>query len=81
MRNEYDAKIYELNEDISILKKQLKQKDLSLSLSTQAHKQNEHLDLIQELNDKNQALVNELKNVKIFNLWTVCVKKEKLNFA
>ena len=64
MRNEYDAKIYELNEDISILKKQLKQKDLSLSLSTQAHKQNEHLDLIQELNDKNQALVNELKNVK-----------------
>ena len=26
MRNEYDAKIYELNEDISILKKQLKQK-------------------------------------------------------
>ena len=66
MRNEYEAKIYELNEDISILKKQLKQKDLSLSLNTQVHKQNEHLDLIQELNEKNQSLVNDLKNVNIF---------------
>ena len=63
MRNEYEAKLYELNEDISILKKQLKQKDLSLSLNMQALKQNEHLDIIQELSDKNQKLVNELKNV------------------
>ena len=63
IRNEYEAKLYELNEDISILKKQLKQKDLNSNLNTQFHKQNEHLDLIQELNDKNQLLVNELKNV------------------
>lgn len=63
MRNEYESKIYELNEDISILTKQLKQKDLSLSLNTHVNKQNEQLDLIQELNEKNQSLVNELKNV------------------
>ena len=66
MRNEYDAKIYELNEDILILKKQLKQKDISLSLNTQVHKQNEHLDLIQELNEKNQTLINDLRAVIIF---------------
>ena len=68
IRNEYEAKLYELNEDISILKKQLKQKDLNSNLNTQFHKQNEHLDLIQELNDKNQLLVNELKNVIFFNI-------------
>ena len=66
MRNEYDAKIYELNEDILILKKQLKQKDISLNMNTQMHKQNEHLDLIQELNEKNQTLINELKAVFIY---------------
>jgi hypothetical protein len=63
MRNEYESKIYELNEDISILTKQLKQKDLSLSMNTHVNKQNEQLELIQELNEKNQSLVNELKNV------------------
>ena len=62
IRNEYDAKIYELNEDIILLNKQLKQKEQAHSVSNHSQASNEHLEVIQELNEKNQKLIDELKS-------------------
>jgi hypothetical protein len=64
MRNEYEAKIYELTEDLNMLNKKLTQKDQNHNAFNQ--NQNEQLDLIQELTEKNQLLTNELKNVNKF---------------
>lgn len=66
MRNEYESKIGELNEDVSSLRKQLKQKEAELSASRKLIAQNESAELIQDLNEKNQKLRNQLKAVPNF---------------
>jgi plastocyanin domain-containing protein len=63
MRNEYESKIYELTEDINFLNRQLKQKEIDLALNRDLVKQNENIEIIQELNEKNQSLINQLKSV------------------
>lgn len=63
MRNEYETKITELAEDISFMKKQLKQKDIELANSRKLVVQNESADVIQDLSEKNQKLKNQLKAV------------------
>ena len=62
MRNEYEAKIYELSEDLHLLNKKLIENDQTKS--SQQHDQNEQFYLIQELNDKNQTMNEELKAVR-----------------
>lgn len=59
MRNEYEAKIYELTEDMNILNKKLIENDQNKN--SQQHDQNEKNFLIQDLIEKNQNLINELK--------------------
>lgn len=69
MRNEYETKINEFNEDMSFLKRQLKQKENELAASRKLLAQNESADLIQELTEKNQKLRNQLKAVRnVFSL-------------
>lgn len=69
MRNEYETKINEFNEDMSFLKRQLKQKENELVASRKLLAQNESADLIQELTEKNQKLRNQLKAVRnVFSL-------------
>lgn len=69
MRNEYESKIYDLNEDIGLLNKQLKQKEADLASNFGAPKiENDNFELIEELNEKNEYLLNQLKSVRIFNL-------------
>jgi SMC interacting uncharacterized protein involved in chromosome segregation len=63
MRNEYETKIYELNEDINSLNKQLKHREHSDYLSKAKQMNNEQVELIQELNERNQKLTNETKSV------------------
>lgn len=65
MRNEYESKINELTEDISFLKKQMKQMDAELTSSRKLIVQNESADIIQDLSEKNQKLKNQLKAVNI----------------
>jgi hypothetical protein len=64
MRNEYEAKIYELAEDLHLLNKKLSQRDNheAESVSRQID-ENEQLDLIQELKEKNLKLAEENKAV------------------
>lgn len=73
MRNEYETKINEFNEDMSFLKRQLKQKENELVASRKLLAQNESADLIQELTEKNQKLRNQLKAVRnVFSLLIYC---------
>lgn len=69
MRNEYESKIYELNDDINFLNRQLKQKEIDLTLSRELVKQNENFEIIQELTEKNQNLLNQLKAVRFKNFY------------
>lgn len=63
IRNEYESKINELNEDINLLNKEIKQyKNLNIDLLN-SKMNSENLDLIQELTEKNQNLLNQLKMV------------------
>ena len=62
MRNEYEAKIYELNEDLLLLNRKLNFKEHNKSNSQE---QNEQLELIQDLNEKNQKLIEDYKSVII----------------
>jgi hypothetical protein len=63
MRNEYEAKLYELKQDLSLVNKKLRQNDETKS--SQEHNSNEQLMTIQDLNEKNQKLIEEIKNVNI----------------
>lgn len=64
LKNEYDNKVYELNEDIQLINKQLMHHQ---SLSALKLNENQRfIELIQELNEKNQCLNEELKAVCIF---------------
>lgn len=66
MRNEYESKINELTEDMSFMKKQLKQKDAELVQSSRKLvTTNESADVIQELTENNQKLKNQLKVVSV----------------
>ena len=60
MRNEYEAKIYELNEDLHLLNRKLLQKD---QIKTVSQHQTEQFELIQDLNEKNQKLIDDFKSV------------------
>ena len=63
IRNEYESKVSELNEDINVLNKEIKQyKNLNIDLLN-SKKNCENLDLIQELSEKNQNLLDQLKMV------------------
>ena len=61
LKNEYESKIYDLNDDISILNKKLKQYELSIALSNKFDTLNhqDSLELIQELKEKNQQLMGK----------------------
>jgi hypothetical protein len=62
MRNEYEAKLYELNEDLNYLNKQLKQQDENnLKKNSILTDENEHLEIISDLNEKFMKLNTELK--------------------
>lgn len=62
MRNEYEAKLYELNEDLNYLNKQLKQQDENnLKKNSILTDENEHLEIISDLNEKLMKLNTELK--------------------
>ena len=61
MRNEYEAKIYELNEDVNFLNRKLKQKEQLRNNQQYCH--NDQNDIIQEINEKNQNLLEEIKSV------------------
>lgn len=60
MRNEYEAKIYELTEDLHLVNRKLVQKDQIKQVNPH---QNEQLELIQDLNEKNQKLIDDFKTV------------------
>lgn len=64
MRNEYEAKIYELNEDLLLLNRKLVQKEHNKTLSQE---QNEQMELIQDLNEKNQKLTEDYQSVLNFS--------------
>jgi hypothetical protein len=60
MRNEYEAKIYELNEDLHLVNRKLLHHEQA---KTNSQQQNEQFELIQDLNEKNQKLTDDLKSV------------------
>jgi chromosome segregation ATPase len=63
MKNEYESKIYELNDDVCILSKKIKQYERNVNLSSSSYEiHNEELELIQELKDRNLALVSQLNS-------------------
>jgi hypothetical protein len=62
MRNEYETKIYELNEDLHLLNRKLLQKE---QIKQSQQQQNEQFEIIQELNEKNQKLIQDFKSVFI----------------
>lgn len=59
MRNEYEAKIYELTDDLHMMNKKLIRNDQNKN--SQQQDQNEQFILIQELTAKNQKLDEEIK--------------------
>ena len=61
MRNEYEAKIYELSEDLHLLNKSLVQKEHNKGDNMLS--QHDPFDLVQELNEKNEKLANDIKQV------------------
>jgi len=63
MRNEYEAKIYELSEDLHLLNKTLLQKELNKGDNMQS--QHDQFDLLQELNEKNEKLTNDIKQIEL----------------
>ena len=63
MRNEYETKIYELNEDLHLLNRKLLQKE---QIKQSQQQQNEQFEIIQELNEKNQKLIQDFKSVSIY---------------
>jgi hypothetical protein len=66
MRNEYEAKIYELNEDLNFLNKQLKQQDENnIKRNSILADENEHLEIISDLNEKLMKLNTELKTNEV----------------
>jgi hypothetical protein len=60
IKNEYETKIYDLNDDINILNKRIKQYELSLALCQKYEINNEDLELIQELKEANKSLISQL---------------------
>lgn len=75
MRNEYEAKIYELTEDLHLVNRRLVQKDQIKQVNSH---QNEQFELIQELNEKNQKLIDDFKSV--INYCFFFLKKTKNYF-
>ena len=67
MRNEYEAKIYELNEDLHLLNRKLMRQEQA---KTNSQQQNEQFEIIQDLNEKNQKLTDDFKSVNL--LLTIC---------
>lgn len=63
MRNEYESKIYELNDDINYLHKELKKQEINFGLNARLNTSFEDQELIQDLNEKNQILLIEKKAV------------------
>ena len=76
MRNEYETKIYELNEDLYLLNRKLIQKD---QLKQNKQEQNEQFEIIQDLNEKNQKLIQDFKSVHRYFL-LLCVYLFLYNF-
>jgi chromosome segregation ATPase len=63
MKNEYESKIYELNDDIGILGKKLKESERNMPSSFSRYEiHNEELELIQELKERNTSLANQLNS-------------------
>ena len=60
MRNEYEAKIYELNEDLHLLNRKLIRQEQA---KTNSQQQNEQFEIIQDLNEKNQKLTDDFNSV------------------
>ena len=66
MRNEYDNKIYELNEDMNILNRRLMQKDQNPAQSKyrrSTDEDDEDFEDVDELKEKNKKILSELKSV------------------
>ena len=61
IRNEYENKIYELNEDMNIIHKQFESQQNEIQLKV--NENNSYIEIIHELSDKNQKLLEELKIV------------------
>lgn len=71
MRNEYDNKIYELNEDINILNRRLMQKEQSSMHSKyrRSDEDDEDFEDVDELKEKNKKYLGELKSVRIVSFY------------
>lgn len=70
IKNEYESKIYELNDDITILKKELKESQLSHLIGNTKYggvlNRDDELELINELKERNSILVNQISSVIIY---------------
>jgi hypothetical protein len=63
IRNEYENKLSDLNDDVQMLRKELLLKEQSLHSIYHLQQQNEQNELIQQLNDTNEKLANDCKSV------------------
>ena len=64
MKNEYESKIYDLNDDLNILNKKLKQSEIDfITNSSKYDLHTEEMELIQELKEQNRILMNQLNSV------------------
>jgi hypothetical protein len=63
IRNEYENKLGDLNEDVQMLKKELLLKEQSLHSIYHLQQQNEQNELIQQLNEANEKLTSDYKSV------------------
>ena len=66
IRNEYENKIYELNEDINFIHKQLETQKNEIQIKI--NENNSCIEIINDLNDKNKKLSEELKKVSVHAL-------------
>jgi len=65
IRNEYENKLGDLNEDVQMLKKELLLKEQSFHSIYHLQQQNEQNELIQQLNEANEKLTHDYKSLEI----------------
>ncbi len=63
MRNEYEAKLYELAQDLNLVNKKLRQNDETKN--SHEHDSNQQFMTIQDLKEDNKKLIDEIKAVNM----------------
>lgn len=63
IKNEYENKIYEMNEDLNLMHKQLAMQQNEIN--SKLNQNSSYIEIINDLTDKNQKLIEQLEIVSL----------------